>query len=154
MNSSIFGSKTRRIGALAALAVLLRVGIIAGQRWVTEAHDAMPQTPPLSSTHTGIQIVPVSDDHLLSWTFYAVDWWPDGGSDLVRGTTTSSTVTRIPSPDVGEIFFAGDFAGTDYTKLYAVGSGYENFYSIDTATGAKTLIGTMEGPRGQDSGWT
>ena len=141
MNTPFFGSKTRRIGALAALAVLLTLGIIAGQRWVTEARFAIPDTPLLTSTDTGLQIIPASDDPLAASTFYAVN---NTAHQLVTGTTANGSLTNAGS--VSGSFTGGDFVGTDYSKLYAVDYTDNNLYTISTSTGAKTLIGNMGTP--------
>ncbi len=65
-----------------------------------------------------------------------------------NGTNTLQFISDVNAPgtwtDVGPVpdhLFAGDFAGDDFTKLYALKTTGQ-LYSIDTATGDETLIGT------------
>jgi len=47
--------------------------------------------------------------------------------------------------------FSGDFLNGDFSTLYAISYDNSNLYTIDTATGAYTLVGTATSPNGN---WT
>ena len=82
---------------------------------------------------------------------YAVDIYP--GENLVKlpsvdvpGTWT--VVANKPST----AYFAGDFIGGDFSKLYAIDYESNQLHSLNTATGATTVIGAATPPSGQR--WT
>ena len=58
-------------------------------------------------------------------------------------TTIGATMTSL---------FAGDFLAGDFTTLYAISYDNNNLYTVNTATGAYTLVGPSLPPSGQS--WT
>ncbi len=77
------------------------------------------------------------------------------GSATVRGFltfTATNPPTTAPVLATADNFYAGDYAGDDFSKVYAVLSAtapaIPELYSINPATGARTLIGTTALPAG------
>ena len=65
--------------------------------------------------------------------------------------------TTIPGAwtDIGSTLtslYSGDFLAGDFTTLYAISYDDNNLYTVDTATGAYTLVGPSAPPAGQS--WT
>jgi hypothetical protein len=63
-------------------------------------------------------------------------------------TATPGTLSNIAS--ISQSFFAGDFINGDFSTLYALDYDTNMLYSIDTATGVTTLIGSST-PNGGES---
>jgi len=81
---------------------------------------------------------------------YAMDVYPDN-------------LVRIPSVDVpgtwtvvanksGTSYFAGDFIGGDFSKLYVIDYSSNQLHALNTSTGATTVIGPAAPPSGES--WT
>jgi hypothetical protein len=60
--------------------------------------------------------------------------WPDAS---VPGTWT------VIANEPGSQYFGGDFLNGDFTKLWVVDYGLNQLHTLDTVTGAKTVIGSM-----------
>jgi hypothetical protein len=69
--------------------------------------------------------------------------WPDGS---IPGTWT------VVSGEPGSSYFGGDFLNGDFSELYVVDYALNQLHTLDTATGAKTVIGPMTPNAGES--WT
>ena len=69
--------------------------------------------------------------------------WPD--------VSVPGTASLVGTPSATSLF-AGDFMGSDFSKLYAVSYDNNGLYSINTATAAATLIGITTPPAGTFGG--
>jgi hypothetical protein len=81
---------------------------------------------------------------------YAIDVYP--GENMVYIPDTMSPGAWNIVGGVAGTFFAGDFVGGDFSKLYAIDNGTNALHSVDTATGAATLIGPSTPSTGES--WT
>jgi len=79
---------------------------------------------------------------------FAVDAYPGENLVYIPDTTAPGTWNVIGGVP-GSEYFAGDFVGGDFTKLYVVNYTGNAMYWIDTTTAAATLIGTTTPPAGQ-----
>lgn len=64
----------------------------------------------------------------------------------IPNTTTPGTWTSIGTTEAQ--LFAGDFLNGDFTTLYAISYANNNLYTVNTATGAATLVGPSTPPAG------
>lgn len=73
------------------------------------------------------------------------------GIDLLSDKLYKWTSVNVPGTytQIGSVptkLFAGDFMGSDYSKLYAISHADKKLYSINTTTGSSTLIATTTIP--------
>jgi hypothetical protein len=87
---------------------------------------------------------------MMGESAYAMEVYPE--SNLVYFTTDNPGTWTIIANEPGSLYFAGDFPGTDCCKLYVIDYGLNQLFTIDPATGSKTLIGPAI-PYG-DEGWS
>ena len=67
---------------------------------------------------------------------------------LVRWDDISVPGTYVQKGTAPDQLFAADYVGTDYSTLYGYSTGTNNFLSIDTETGAATVIKNIPLPAG------
>lgn len=80
---------------------------------------------------------------------FAVDLTADS-LKFIPDTTLPGTWNTIGATMTS--LFSGDFLAGDFTTLYAISYDNNNLYTVDTATGASTLVGLSTPPAGQS--WT
>ncbi len=88
---------------------------------------------------------------LLGEMAYALDLYP--GENLVNFPDVGAPGTWTIAATVPGFYPAGDFLGSEFSKMYAMDATTNELVSIDTATGARTVIGSAVG-NGEWSGMT
>ena len=88
----------------------------------------------------------VSGEEIADWVAamagapaYAVDVYP--GYNLVTFDSETPGSWTIIGNLPNSQYFAGDFLGGDFSKLYAIDYGLNALHTLDTATGAVTVVG-------------
>ena len=81
---------------------------------------------------------------------YALDIYP--GENLVTFNTDTPDTWTVIGSTAGRTFYACDFRGNDYSKLYSLERYENNLYTIDRITAAATLIGPSVPVEGEK--WT
>ena len=81
---------------------------------------------------------------------YAVDVYP--GQNLVTFLNDNPGAWTVVAGLPGNQYFGGDFINGDFSTLYVVDYATNSLYTVDTATGATTLVGPSA-PGGGES-WT
>ncbi|MBK8985250.1 MAG: carboxypeptidase regulatory-like domain-containing protein [Chloroflexi bacterium] len=106
--------------------------------------DTEPQTtarPPQAPTQAAAgDVYPLAP---MGEMAYALDVFP--GLNLVLFPDVDAPGTWTAVGGVPQFHPAGDFLGSDFSKLYALDYDTNQFVSIDTATAARTVIGTAVG---------
>jgi len=70
---------------------------------------------------------------------FAVDIYP--GENLVHFYSDNPGSWTVVAPLPGNAYFAGDFIGGDFSKLYVIDYYLQQLHAVDTTTGAVTVIG-------------
>lgn len=98
----------------------------------------LPLAQARSMPATGPAMAPAWQD--VIYPAYALEIGP--GEELVKipDITAPGTWTTIASTP-GTDYFAGDFVGQDWSKLYVLDITSNELHTLDTATGADTLVG-------------
>jgi hypothetical protein len=130
------------------------------------AHTAPAPVQPRSQAHTGRAPLParpaaVSSKPVFSplavelapgqdriYPAFALEVSPDEELVYIPDTTTPgtwSTVAATPDTD----YFAGDFVGGDYGRLYVLDFTANELHTLDTTTGADATIGASQPISGQ-----
>ncbi|HNS51348.1 MAG TPA: carboxypeptidase regulatory-like domain-containing protein [Anaerolineae bacterium] len=107
--------------------------------------DRAPNAPQLDASGTAKAL-----QTLVGEEAFAVDVYP--GYNLVNFTNDNPGSWTIIAGLPGNQYFAGDVINGDFSTLYVIDYGTNSLYTVDTATGAVTLIGPST-PYGGES-WT
>ena len=119
-------------------------------------HGEPPEDPepvsmersPDAPQKTGDNFAPELSFPLAGEPAFALDVYPGGNLVYIPDTTVPGTWNVIGS--VSQFHPAGDFLNGDFSTLYALDYDTNEFVAIDTATAARTVIGTAT-PRSGES---
>jgi hypothetical protein len=75
---------------------------------------------------------------------YALDLYPGASLVYIPDLAFPGTWNIVGS--VPEFFSAGDFLGSDYSKIYALNHDTDEFVTINTTTAARTVLGVSSQP--------
>lgn len=104
-----------------------------------------PQAPDKATNGEAYPMAPLGE------MAYALDVYPGLNLVMFPDADVPGAWTNVAS--VPQFHPAGDFVGSDFSKLYAIDYDTNQFVSIDTTSGARTIIGTAVG-NGSWSGMT
>lgn len=116
--------------------------------FVNERPDVDPESQPKSSMGRAPKPPVMSDKvaypklgaPLAGTPAFGMDAYP--GENLVTWPDASIPGTwTVIANEAASQYFAGDFLGGDFSKLYVIDYGLNQLHTLDTATGAVTVIG-------------
>ena len=104
---------------------------------------------PKTATTPALSSADLFEGVLAGEPAFAADLFEDA-LVYIPDTTTPGTWTVVGG--TMSSLYSGDFISGDFSTLYAISGDTDSFYTVDTATGAYTLIGPSAAPAGQS--WT
>ncbi|MBN1248733.1 MAG: hypothetical protein JXC32_13825, partial [Anaerolineae bacterium] len=107
--------------------------------------SATPAQPPFTG-RAPAQVLPAPESPesllapLAAGTAFGVQLYPDEGLQYILNTEVPGDWLDV-GDTAGTSYFAGDFVGQDYSRLYVIDASANELHTLDTATGADTPIG-------------